>query len=286
MDQKWVREYVEQYLQLFQCHIIEREPSHTTAKLSVPVDKDLTNRPYYWTFVERMGVEPETMTMTFIFDPEHSSQGIRGEEIRFGSNRLQQIFHSTKKRGKMVRLYQQQLDSIKTFNTLSPWLGVNYKIEFISDKKKDKLVSVGINLSNGKMKENFIQTLQKINLSPMLPANVSTVPTFITFREAALQLEEWILHEIKKENFKWAEAAQQRLEEEIEQIESYYLIHEDPEKEFNPEQQEEKSQKLVEKERRLNEVKWQYSPRIEVKPINYGVFYLSEQVPENVEYIH
>lgn len=30
----------------------------------------LTDRPYYWGFVERTGAEPETLSFTFVFDPE------------------------------------------------------------------------------------------------------------------------------------------------------------------------------------------------------------------------
>lgn len=33
-------------------------------------DRMLTDRPYYWGFVERTGAEPETLSFTFVFDPE------------------------------------------------------------------------------------------------------------------------------------------------------------------------------------------------------------------------
>lgn len=31
-------------------------------------DRELTNRPYYWSFVDRIGGEPETMTYLFVTD--------------------------------------------------------------------------------------------------------------------------------------------------------------------------------------------------------------------------
>lgn len=292
MDQAWVREYVEKYLELHQCEVIDKNSGYTQVKLSVDVDKDLTNRPYYWTFVERTGTEPETLTLNFIFDSEQTDKTIRGEEIRFGSERLKQIFHSAKNRGRMVRLYQQyhHLKNNKKHSPavqpLSPWLGVNYKVEFLSDQKKDKLISVGMNLATGEMKENFYEMLRNINLGPVLPPNVSTIPSFLNIREATLQLEEWILHEIKKEDFDWVYKANERLKEEINQLEAYYLIEEIQTEENDEEKKQETEAKLVEKESRIDEAKWQYSPRVEVKPINFGLFYLDQLVLKNVEYIH
>lgn len=282
MSHTWVRDFVEKYLDIHQCEFIEKAPTHFQVKLSVDVDKDLTNRPYYWTFVERTGVEPETLTMNFIFDPDQAPN-IRGEVVKLGSRRLQQIFDSVKKRGKIVRLYQQvDNNNIRTsfgqqgkIHNLHPWLGVNYKIEFISDKKKDLFLSLGINLGNGKMKSNFLSLLKEISLTPVLPANVSTIPPFITFREARLQLEEWILGEIHKEDFSWVKLAKERLEMELEQIENYYHTHSEEDKDVKTNEQKiELEKKRIDKENRINEIKWRYSPRIIVQPINYGIFYL------------
>lgn len=70
MNAKEVQRFVTRYLEATECHVMEKAPSHVTVKLSPEADKDLTNRPYYWSFVERTGAEPQTMTMTFVFDPE------------------------------------------------------------------------------------------------------------------------------------------------------------------------------------------------------------------------
>jgi hypothetical protein len=68
MNRQQIVRFVERYLEATQCRIIERTPSRITVKLSPEADKALTNRPYYWGFVERTGAEPETMTFTFVFD--------------------------------------------------------------------------------------------------------------------------------------------------------------------------------------------------------------------------
>lgn len=65
-----VRKQVMDYLEATECTMIEVSPLHVTVKLSPRADRMLTDRPYYWGFVDRTGVQPETLSFTFVFDPE------------------------------------------------------------------------------------------------------------------------------------------------------------------------------------------------------------------------
>lgn len=77
-----VQAYVLTYLESLDCQIMERSPAHVTVKLSPEADKALTNRPYYWGFVERTGAPAETMSFTFIFDPDSYQQAIEAAEAK------------------------------------------------------------------------------------------------------------------------------------------------------------------------------------------------------------
>lgn len=70
MSKDEVQSYVMTFLEALDCQVIEKSPAHVTVKLSVEADKALTNRPYYWGFVDRTGTPAETMSFTFIFDQE------------------------------------------------------------------------------------------------------------------------------------------------------------------------------------------------------------------------
>lgn len=70
MNTEQIRAFVLRYLEAEQCDVLEKHPAYVTVKLSPSADKELTNRPYYWSFVERTGAPAETMTCTFIFDPD------------------------------------------------------------------------------------------------------------------------------------------------------------------------------------------------------------------------
>lgn len=74
MNRIQVQRFVETYLEATECQFIEKASGYVTVKLSPQADKDLTGRSYYWGFVERTGAPPETMSFTFVFDPDKSPQ--------------------------------------------------------------------------------------------------------------------------------------------------------------------------------------------------------------------
>lgn len=70
MNKRNVHTFVMRFLEAYECTILEKSPSYVTAKLSPEADREMTGRPYYWSFVERTGTPAETMTYKFVFDPE------------------------------------------------------------------------------------------------------------------------------------------------------------------------------------------------------------------------
>ncbi|WP_258166607.1 YqhG family protein [Paenibacillus sp. PCH8] len=82
MSSHEVQAYVLTYLEALDCQIMERSPTYVTVKLSPEADKALTNRPYYWGFVERTGAPAETMSFTFVFDPDSYQQTIEAAEAK------------------------------------------------------------------------------------------------------------------------------------------------------------------------------------------------------------
>lgn len=72
MNKQQVEQFVMRYLEATDSQVIEKSPGKVSVKLSPAADKALTGRSYYWNFVERTGAEPETMTFSFIFDPNQA----------------------------------------------------------------------------------------------------------------------------------------------------------------------------------------------------------------------
>lgn len=145
MTPQEVQQHFMAYLEATECTVIEKSPEHVTVKLSPQADKMLTNRPYYWGFVERTGAPAETLSFSFVFDPPkyderllkqaESSQNtqptgaqdpllsryygsapvlpvigpgrIQREDIIYGSRRLAQIWDASREEGNYMYLFEQ-----------------------------------------------------------------------------------------------------------------------------------------------------------------------------------
>lgn len=294
MTAKQVQQYVLQYLETTGCHFIEKSPAHVTVKLSPQADRELTNRPYYWGYVDRTGVEPETMRFTFIFDAEKmpvlppepppgpgvSVIRIPREEVTYGSRRLDQFFTAAKAGGSYVFLFEQPNVQQRTAMQSTPyetWLCVNLKVEYACDMKREEIYSLGISLITGEIVENFCDMVLTRNMTPKLPANIHMMRGAMTLHRARTLLEQVLEKKLKLVDDGWAIEARERLEDELARIDSYY------EGLLKTGEEEQKQAAQEQYNRRKAEITWQYEPRILVSVINCGIFHLGADGPRQTD---
>ncbi|WP_202076658.1 YqhG family protein [Caldalkalibacillus salinus] len=258
MNQSEMYTYIERFFRETGCTILEQDPTYIRAQLTVDVDKEITNRPYYWMFVEKTGAEPQPQQLTFVLDDENVPDHVRGELIKFGCWRLHQIFQSAKKNGSFIRLYEV-VDQSRRTQGLIPWLFINYRISFISDQKKDIYYPLGFNLFNGEMMTQFDKAIEHYALSPKIPDYHFTLRPIFSLNSAIQRIEDHINDFLESQDTTWAEEANKRLDEERGLITSFF------------ENASEETRATL--DTRLEEVEY-YRPRIEVNPINVGYIYL------------
>lgn len=345
MNEKQIHKFVQRYLEATDCRIVEKSPAHFQVKLSPRADRDLTNRPYYWSFVDRTGAEPETMSMLLVTDKNKydeaaaaatapaspaavtppkltttpsvsvtpstpgtpavpspvgsdgsaannsspSAEAVFGrsfgyangsintnirvprEDLHYGSRRLDQLFHSAKNGGSYMCLFQEpekRNNHPLQSTAYSAWLGVNMKVEFQCDMKREEIHSFGVSLATGQLHEQFYDRLQRFKMTPKLPPNVHTAKNAITLTKAASIAEGTLERKLRAYDYGWAEAAAARLQVELATVRHYYEpLIEGAEEEQRPAFAEQY-------ERRQEEIRWQYEPRVSVTAINCGIFYL------------
>jgi len=307
MNAKQIHRFAQSYFEATECTLLEKSPSHFVVKLSPRADKELTNRPYYWSFVERTGADPDTMTFLFITDrdgyaareaasaprqdPEAAAADavlartfghiqpnalntarMPREELYFGSRRLDQLFESAKAGGRFVCLFQEpETRSAHPFDSVpyTPWLGLNVKVEFLCDRKREEIHSYGISLATGRVEENFHDRLLGLRMTPKLPPNVHVTRHGITLARAAAIAETALERRLRAGDYRWAEEAAGRLADELAQVRHYYepLLA----------SAEEENRDAIEARfrSRESEIRWQYQPRVTVTTINGGIFHLS-----------
>lgn len=290
MNRTEVEQFVLRYLNTTGSTILERGPAHIIAQLSPQADKALTGRTYYWSFVERTGVEPETMRLTFVFDEQeyniwdqenpddkglrvHNQRLQRQEMVRFGSSRLNQLFQAVHQGGRFIQLFEQPhglhapYDNNVSSFAYTTWLAVNYKVSFICDMKRDELHSLGISLSTGEIQENFHHQMVPLTFSPNLPSRTYTKDR-ISLSKAITLLEKYVENKLVAYDHTWAKEAMERYQEELDRLETFY----NPTSGHDAEDEKEHARKQY--IHRQKEIEWQYKPRIEVNIINCGYFHL------------
>jgi hypothetical protein len=287
MNNANIEHFLNRFCEATACEVQEKTDSFMTVKLSEEADRQLTNRPYYWLFVERTGAPAETMKMKWLFDvssdqrPQHGYQGIGMPSLacHYGGAGLERIFKACKESGRFVRLFEHadEIGLPKRSRALQTWACFNIKIEFICDIKKDDLLSVGINLQTGKISTRFHSKLLQRDLRPQLPARIFLAQDLISLHDAwqtaLLQVRQYI----DTQDRRWADEANIRMNEELEASDLYFSqmtasLSAKPDDKVAVERlcEMESQQQL-----RQSEIKRQYAPRIQITLINGGLFHLN-----------
>jgi len=263
MQQEEIHQYLERYFEANECEVLENQPGFLTVQLTIDMDKELMNRPFYWHYLEKTGGIPNPAKLTIITDKNYTSDDVKGEMIHFGAPRLHQIFQSTKKLAGFIRLFEESIVPPNQQRPLYPWLGVNIKISYQCDRKRDVFRSFGLNMINGGLVENFQDYLQTKRLTPKIPDLCFTLSPIIMPKSGLNRIEAFLKQEILSEDHEWAEQARQRWEEDLALLDHFY------------EDLEEKPESYQIEKEALRE---QYEPVIKIEIINGGLFYLTQPI--------
>ncbi|WP_223591400.1 YqhG family protein [Neobacillus bataviensis] len=261
MQQQEIHSFLFNYFKANDCPIVENKPGYLTVQLTIELDKALMNRPFYWHYLEKTGGIPNPMKLTFITNQKAAPENMRGEIIHFGSPRLHQIFESTKNLASYIRLYENhQHGSSQT--PLMPWLCMNVKISYQCDRKRDIFKSIGLQLINGQMVEDFHDRLQKISLTPKIPDYSFTLSPLVKPKSGMSRIENYLKSMIEEDDHSWADDARKRWEQDLRLLDHFYEDAEEENESYETEKQ---------------ALKEQYEPKINISFINGGLFYLTEK---------
>jgi hypothetical protein len=267
MQQQDIHNFLERYFNANESPILENIDGYMHVQLSIELDKLLMNRPFYWHYLEKTGGTPNPMQMTLITDPEKCIADRKGEQIHFGSPRLHQIFQSVQQLGAYIRLYEQiNENKINNSTALHPWLCLNAKVSYQCDRKKDILISLGLNLITGEVVDHFHTMVLAKSLTPKIPDYCFTLSPLISPKSGLARLENVLRSIIAEDNHQWAEDAHNRWQQDLRLLETFYEdIEEKPESYFLE----------------IEALREQYEPKINITVINGGLFYLVKETITN-----
>ncbi|MGP7816223.1 YqhG family protein [Niallia sp. 01092] len=262
MKQQEIHQFLEKFFQATDCEIIENNKGYLIVQLTIDLDKELMNRPFYWHYLEKTGGTPNPAKLTLITDPNIAPNEIKGELIHFGSPRLHQLFACAKKLSRYIRLYENVVGQTQQHTALKPWLNINMKISYQCDRKKDVYRSIGLQLINGQIVDDFQTKMQKLSLSAKIPDYAFTLSPLIMPKSGMIRIENTIQQSLTQEDHTWAEEAKQRWTKDLQLLEHFYEDIEEPSESLQ-------NEKLALKE--------QYEPKINISIINGGFFYIASE---------
>lgn len=259
MRQENIHNYLRSYFVANDCAILNERPGALSVQLTVQLDKELMNRPFYWHYLEKIGGTPRPMSLSLITN-QHSEE--KGEFIHFGAPRLHQIFSSTKKLASYIRLYEEIPTTPHQQLPLHPWLGLNIKVSYQCDRKKHRLLSLGLHLVSGAVVSDFHDLLLTKSLTPKIPDYTFTISPIIKPSSGLTRLEGVVEMLVSQEEHSWADEAKKRWAADQLLLDQFYDGSADVESYH------------VEKEA----LRKQYEPVITVEIVNGGIFYLGPGV--------
>ncbi|MFC4769127.1 YqhG family protein [Effusibacillus consociatus] len=269
MNKEQIQSYCRRYFQATNTPILRDEPNFLQVELPIEVDKELTDRPYYWMWVEATGQEVKPTVLNLVFDPEVEIEGEeKCELVALGSFRLEKIFESATRRGRFVCQYQHGTST----GLRVPFLVTSLKISYIADRRRDEIRSYGVNLKSNQVIPDLYEQIRELPMTDELPEYYKEQFSNGQFLIASLQtgwqkIKDAVTEEIQSEDHSWAEAALEQLSHEIEQLETYYQS-------LMFDNQEQMAIYSAERELRTAELKWRCQPRIQVTPLHFALLYL------------
>jgi hypothetical protein len=261
MLQNDIRKILERFFLANKCTILNEGDNTLTVQLTIEMDKLLMNRPFYWHYLEKTGGTPQPQKIKFAFE-QLEDQKIKAEQIHFGSPRLHQIFNSTRDLGSYVRLYEV-VNSSGIRTSLHPWLNINAKIEYKTNLSKQQLLSIGINLISGKIVFDFIDLVNRRNLTSKIPDYCFTLSPLITPKSGINRIRTVIEHVINTNDNNWINDANNRIDHDLNLLNAFY---------------EDETEITEEYTREKEAIQELFNPQINVEPVNGGIFYLKSDL--------
>ncbi|MCL6516177.1 YqhG family protein [Alicyclobacillus sp.] len=288
-------EFCDRYFTAVGAPIVHRSPGYREYQLPRDVDKELTDRPYYWMWVEKTGQEVPPTILRLAFDdaaaerenPRLREEALReaerrgltdlqrrffrapvAERIHLGCFRLDKIYQSLDRRGRFACVMPRRMaeDAVRV-----PWLMLNLLVSFRCDMTEQEFWSVGVCLRTGQVIERFLHMLERIEMT-VLPNPGDILSSAAISLEAALRRAvEHVERRLDRRPHDWANDATMRWQSELAQVRTYY-------RSILPDVAEEEHDLVAaEQARKEQELEARMRPRIEVELRQMALVVLAER---------
>ncbi len=232
------------------------------------VDKELTDRPFYWMWVEAMNETPANTVLYLKFNPDSTDAEAppesKPELVVPGCYRMLRLYASAKARGAFAAAYE-------TGGVLFPYAVFVVKVSFVSDRRMDFLESYAIDLQTFQVYGDVIPELLNRALFDERPQHARLIATPIDMDKVFSLLLRCVRLDVEARDHQWAIDARRRLELELGRLDDYYTSLHEQTRVIDPQHI---LPHAAERELRIAEIVWRTEPKIEVRPLQMALVYL------------
>lgn len=257
MQQAEIEGFLKDFFEEYHCNVTDLTSSSFDVQLTAEMDKAIMNRPFYWHYIEKMSGLATPMRLTIETDSTVKKTK-RTELIHYGSPRLHQLFSFAMSKGKYGHFYEN-VEEVTSARSLKPWLALNGKIIYQCHRKKEQFFSIGLNLINGEMLNDFHSLLSDLKMNETISSLCFPLSPLIRPGTGIQRIRDQLLKKVNSEDHQWAIEATQKMEDDLLLLEKFYEGI-DP----KPDSYDNERQAII----------TQYDPGIYLKIINGGLFYL------------
>ncbi|WP_194840808.1 YqhG family protein [Filobacillus milosensis] len=259
MNQAEIHEFLVHFFYKRQATIELNERGLLKVKLTEELDQKLMNRPFYWQYVKKLGKQGEPMSVTFISDESKKEE--KGEWIHYGSPRLEQLFQMIFEEGRYAELYEETNQDER--QALHPWFICNLKVRYQGSYTQDELVSIGVYLINGTMRFKMMDEILQESFVNVIPDYCYKIPPIISHNRAIQMINQEISLRINQKSSAFEQESMELYQKELNMTDHLFKTREDEDTEV--------LQKNIEEQ-----IYNRLYPKVQLKLINCGLFYLTE----------
>lgn len=286
--------FCKRYFEAVEAAFLPSPKDTLRVKIAREIDKELTDRPFYWMWVDAMNENPPDTILNLHFHtgstdthpPGQPSSPLEAETARTetpdaqaapgeerpelmspGCRRLLRIYASARQRGMFGVAYERA-------KLLRPYVVFVVKVSYISDRKRDFLESFAIDPEDYTLHADAMDRLSGVELDDHLPRGARISGIALDMDRIFRVLHAHIAARVRSDDHSWARDAKKRLEAELRALDEYYAkpAGQSPSKREAPENEDALA---AERELKRAELAWRMEPRIEVRPTQMALVYLA-----------
>lgn len=237
------------------CQVTAINEHAVKVQLTEKIDKAIMNRPFYWHYITATGQESQPQTLTLTTKKLENTQP--WETIHFGTPRMNDICEYLAASSRFTRVFEQVQVNKQTL--LHPWLNLNIIISYKGKQWKEEVISLGLNLINGVIVEDMMESLQTKQFDSFISPNCYTVTPLIKVESGFKRIDKYIDQHLEQQNYTWVKESVLLLKDELLLLAHFY----------------EDTKKQAQLEQEIVELHKRFRPELSVQVINAGIIYLA-----------